>query len=247
MKLRQIISIFLFLNLMSVNSQIQINFAGSAYGFALNKEALEYDKSYLGDLDQQYNQYNTSKYLSLGLGYLFKEQIYLGGEIAYNKSLISGTQGVGPEEMYNLEWHVQSISWNGEINSWRFGIRSEYNFFKDKIVSPYISFSGSITNDVLWKEKGTETYNKWGGDPYNVEYEQSKGLNTQSLGYDFRVGVNFRILKDFFISCAVEFSGNKIYTKKKEIYSNYPIEQRRKLELAVPITLRYQFRSIKKN
>ena len=117
MKLTPIISIFLLLNLMSVNSQIQVNFAGSAHGFALNKEALEYDKDYIGDIDQQRNQYNTSKYLSLGLGYLFEEQIYLGGEIAYNKSLLSGAQGVGIEDMYNQEWHVQSIFWNSEITT----------------------------------------------------------------------------------------------------------------------------------
>ena len=218
----------------SAFGQFQLNLGGSAYGIALKKEAIGYN-----DLGESGTSYKNTKYLTLGVGYLFKDHLYVGFETGFNQSKFGGYQ-FNPFPSADADgWIYMGTSYTAHLNVWRAGLRFDYYILKDKRVSPFIGVSSHFTKEIDWTEEGEEKYRNWDGQ-YN-RYEPFKRIVDKDISYvywDYRLGANFKVTDYLTIALAVELSRTRISVYKNDFGNKkFPYKH----EFAFPITIRYQF------
>ncbi len=211
--------------------QIQINTGGAISTFALNKSELkitgESKRIYIG-----------SRYLSLGVGYTTEHNFYFGLESSIYKSTLNGSSynpfdGSTPGEWLRTSYEAYS-------NNYKLGFRIAYIFRNEEMVRPFISGGINYTITTSWVVDNVKTYNDDTGNGSVTETTTDKfDSNTGPNSMDLRFGVSVYYNEHFIISGAIEIASNTCYLDPYIDKSNGFIMS--KTELAIPITLRYQF------
>lgn len=224
----------LFISVASLSlAQFQINIGGSGYGYALNKEELVFDGFEFG------TEYQTSQYLSLGTGFMLNERNYFGIEASVQQSILDGyslNPGSFTEVMtpYNERY-------TANIYSYRFGLRYSRVFLPSEKFRPILSFSVQSLKESKWVEKGEYRVNNMIDNKLISKIEQYRAeylLYDYSLYFDFRIGAAYHFNEHFSFSVALEFSSGTT-----AIWKGYNSYGAKKYEIALPLTIHYQFKS----
>lgn len=236
MKNTALILIFLLsLHVKSVDAQVQINLGASGYGYAVNKDELYFDP-----FGEYSSYYKTSKYVSLGVGFLHNQRNYIGLETSLQQSIFEGSSHNPFPDYEPTEWEERYSKYTSNNYSMRFGFRYTHIFFPSNRFSPIVSASLQFLKEFSWIEKGETKYfmaTANGIDSKVESYRREYPKHIFGLSYDLRAGGTFSFNDHFSISLALEISSGLTTLWRTEVGKG-PL---RKYELAIPLTLHYQF------
>ena len=213
-------------------AQLQLNFGGSGYGYALNKDELNYDP-----YGEYGTEYQTSQYLNLGVCYMLNERNYFGIEASAQQSIFDGysiNMSVGMDPMIPLRPEYTAYNY-----SRRFGLRYTRIFLPNKKIRPILSVSVQQSKEYKWVEKGDQiTYIETdnGIELKREQYSEVYKMNSNNLYLDFRIGAAYHFSDHFSLSLALEFSSASTIIWRSMF--NQGVE---KYEMALPFTVHYQF------
>lgn len=228
-----ILTIFFLSFTTIVAGQLNVNITGSGYGLALNKDDVYYDP-----YGEYSNYYETSSYISLGVGYLFDEKNLLSLESSFQQSSFNGSSyNPFPISGNPEEWEWSSSEFTAYNYNIRAGVRYTRFFLADKKVRPFLSASIQLQNGFKRIEKGESRYLLQSENiAKNEEFEDEYKLSLSTPYADLRIGASYYFNENFSVSIAFELSTEKISVWRYE--TNVPV---RKFELALPVSIHYLF------
>lgn len=227
------LAVFLLIFPSNVKSQLNVNITGSGYGIALNK-----DDIYYNPYGEYSNNYETSRFISLGIGYLVDENNLFSFESSFQQSMLKG-RSFNPFPMSGVpdEWEWSSSEFTAYVYSVRAGLRYTRFFLTEYKIKPFISASYQLQKGYKRIEKGESRYLLQSQNiAKNEAFEEEYKLNLSKLHGDLRVGATYNFNEHFSLSLAVEISTQMISVWRYD--TNAPV---RKFEVAFPVSIHYLF------
>lgn len=224
---------FLFSFVSTVKSQLNINITGSGYGFALNKDDIYYDP-----FGEYSNYYETSNYMSIGIGYLYEDKSLISFESSFRQSILDGsTHNPFPMSGDPEEWELNSSEFKAYNYKISAGLRYTHFFMVEQKIRLFLSTSIQLQNGYKRIEKGEKRYLLQSQNiAKNEAFEEEYKLSISNLYGDFRLGASYYFNEHFSVSLAAELSTGMVSVWRYE--TNAPV---RKFELAFPVSVHYSF------